>query len=88
MLNTPHLSVVGGSIQLSLLPPSGKEKQRKPKEVDSVLLRRFSCQKPASGTPQYAQAEGTRGALLAGHRALGLKNRPPRSCQQRGLPSG
>lgn len=67
MSNTP---VSDGWLYPAQTPtPSGKGKQRKPKDTDGVLRGRLSCWRPASVKPQSAQAEGTWGALLAGPEA-------------------
>lgn len=67
MLNTP---VSDGWLYPAQTPtPSGKGKQRKPKDMDGVLRGRLSCWRPASVMPQSAQAEGTWGALPAGPEA-------------------
>lgn len=64
MLNTP---VSAGWLYPAQTPtPSGKGKQRKPKDMDGVLRGRFSCGIPASVTPQSAQAEDTRLGLNSG----------------------
>lgn len=64
---------MGGSPQLRLLLPSGKGGRENPKKWvephDDTPLGR---EQPQS-VPQCAHMEGTRGALLAGHRALDME---------------